>query len=78
MKWLKLAFMDLRWPCFSSCSRRHCPGVLLINILMSNKKWWTQNAASSSNADCGKTMQHFDWMSVNDFFIGYIRSSIGS
>ena len=56
----------------------HWPGALPINILTSNKKCRTCNAASSSNGHCGETAQHIDWMSASDLFVGYIWSLMGS
>ena len=56
----------------------HCPGALLVSILMGNKTWRTRNAVRYSNGDCGKTMQHFAMMSASDFFVWYMRSSMGS
>ena len=32
----------------------------------------------SSNGDCEKTTQYFAMMLANDFFVGYMRSSMAS
>ena len=52
----------------SLSSNSHCPGALLVSILTSNKTWRTRNAVGSSNAEYGKTTQHFAMMSASDFF----------